>query len=198
MARTYEAYTQTAIAGFEAGFTSKAAQKRSLTNVSYAYDVVHREVANAILKQINQVRGTAEEQKFNDLYWAVPMDLHQVREKHFALLVDYPEFEKVRDLINLRNEIKVAEIIKAVRDVNEEKVKAVYQTIENLIKTRKESYLRGYDLSEMFGRMSVHVNSHYVYTRHGSYIRNFFYLFGKLTALNVIIAIHQQREKEGK
>ena len=52
-------------------------------------------------------------------------------------------------------------------------------------------------LTEYFGKMDVYANVHIVHGHKGTiFVRAFYYMFGKMTPLNVIIAIHERHRNE--
>ena len=79
-------------------------------------------------------------------------------------------------------------------------VERVRQTILKSLEERKADYVKDLDISRHFG-MSVSVTAHRVRHESGTvYLRRFFYLHGRLTALAQIIAIAGtlEREEEAK
>lgn len=191
-------------AAFEAGFLSMAAKKRALDDLNRAYSSAREAVMTAILA----ARSPETEKQNHDDYWAIPMDLHNVRERHFEIAARYDEgFAIVRDLIALRAAIKAAAIapVPAKPEI-EVRAETVRRTIAEEMERRKTLFVEGLDIArlwnEMFPRedgklgLPVTVNAHWVHGHKGArFIRHFFYLRGKLTPLNTIIAIADQLER---
>jgi len=159
-----------AIELFNVGFTSKASQKRALGYLNSCYDV-----------QTNQIREKLIAKKsLRDLS-------HEFSE----------QVEVIVRIVELRQAIKDAEINKPEPKTDAKK-EAVLTSIKEMLEKRKASYLRGVDLAEMFNGLQVSVSAHYVTNEQGTtFIRHFFYLFGKLTALNTIIAVAEKHNEKG-
>lgn len=212
MARTTEDRIATAQASYEAGFLSKAAQKRALEQLSYAYAAIRSGVMDAILTDRGTFADldspTPEQERLSALYWAVPAGLHHVRERHFEALAAYPAFAIVRDLIALRDAISIAEIAPApAKPEIEIKAEKIRRSIVEEMERRKAVFVEGLDVSrlwnELFPRedgkiaLPVSVNAHLVHGHKGTvFVRHFFYLRGKLTPLNTIIAIAERLATE--
>lgn len=203
MARpTVEDRIEAAQTAFEAGFLSKAAQKRALDDLNRAYSDIQRNVHDAVITHANETPELWDNTfparwdffRENDL----PFDLHQVRDRHFPIIEKWSDRAPVvRDLIALRAAIKEAEI--ATKPVNEEKekVETVRKAIIDELEMRKAQYVEGLEIARLFNGLPVSVNAHWVYGHKGArFIRHFFYLRGKLTPLNMIIAIAQGYERE--
>jgi hypothetical protein len=208
MPKTVEDYLNEATSGFEAGFQSKAGQKRALEAVSSAYARIRRNLMDTFLDERgtvavdddNRFVMTAEQQRLHDLYWSVP-DLHNVREKHFEIFAAYPVFEQVRDMIALREAIKGAAIVAKPVDVAAERVETIRKSIIEQIEMRKAQFVRGMNVARLFNGLPVSVNAHLVHGHKGTvFLRHFFYLAGELTPLNIIMGVADAhaREKEGK
>lgn len=184
---------------FEEGFLSKAAQKRALDQLNRAYSAIHDEVHGAVITQANIDFPEACDARwtlFNDN--ETPFDLHQVRDRHIVIIEKWTDHGAViRDLIALRAAIKAAEI--AAAPVNEEKAKieTVRKSIIEEMEMRKAQFVEGMEIARLFNGLPVSVNAHWVYGHKGArFIRHFFYLRGKLTPLNMIMAIAQTYERE--
>lgn len=199
MARTIEDRITAAQTAFEAGFLSKAAQKRALDELNRAWSNIHDDIHHAVIKQANDTwQHNCEER------WAffreneTPFDLHQIRDKHFPTIEKWSDHGPiVRDLIALRAAIKGAELAPA--PVNEEKAKieTIRRSIIEEIEMRKAQFIEGLEMARHFKGLPVSVNAHWVYGHKGArFIRHFFYLNGKLTPLNMIMAIAQTLEDE--
>lgn len=182
----------------EVGFNSQAAKKRANDIINRVYGLVQNQVQDTILKSRN---GGSFDEATDEDYWKLCVDLHHVKEHHFEIASKYSQnFEIVRDLLALRSAVKESEIVKIERDNKfEKKAEEVRKEIEKIAIDRKEQYLKGIELANLFGGLPVHVNSHLVYGHKGSiFVRNFYYYNGKLTPLNVILAIAEKYEEEKK
>lgn len=188
---TYLAKAQDA---FEAGFASKAAQKRAMDDLNCAY----RYEREALMKTILAARTPETAEQNHADYWAVFADLHQVRERHFEIAARYADtFGIVREMIALRAAIKDAEIIAAPRNESAAKVEAIRKTITEEMERRKAQYIEALEIGRHFGGLPVSVNAHWVHGHKGTvFLRHFFYLRGKLTPLNLIMAAAEQLERE--
>lgn len=207
MAKTAEDRIATAQASFEAGFASKAAQKRALDELSSAYEGIRRYLMDAILKARTEENDAQNEQD----YWAIPMYLHEVRDRHFPIAYAYTgRFAIVRDLMGLRAAIKDAPIAPPpAKPEVEVKAEAIRRSIVEEMERRKANFVEGLDVARIWNEvfpsknggisLPVSVNAHWVHGHKGTdFVRHFFYLSGKLTPLNTIIAIADtlQREKD--
>lgn len=180
---------------FENGFSSEAARKRALDLVARGYEAVRYATTDAILA----ARTPETDAKNSADFWAIPSDMHHVRDRHFEIALAYTDaFAITRDLLALRTAIKAAEIAApAPRSEIEEKVEVVRRTIVEEMERRQAAFVQGLELARHFGRLPVSVNAHRVYGHKGTiFVRHFFYLNGKLTPLNTIIAIAEQLERE--
>lgn len=191
----------TAQAAFEAGFSSKAAQKRALDDLNRAYssirDAAHLEQIKAA-PSFDDREARAAHFAANDM----PFDLHQVRDRHVDILVAWgASVVEVRGMIDLRAAIKGAEIAAPVVDERKEKVETVRRTIVEEMQRRQAQYVEALDIARLFENLPVSVNAHWVHGHKGAvFLRHFFYLAGRLTPLNTIIAAAEQaqREREGR
>lgn len=203
---------ETAQALYEAGFTSKAGQKRALDELNYAYSGLREALMTVILA----ARSPETETQNHADYWGVASDLHQVRDRHFEIAGRYnaPGFAIVRDMIALRLAIKAADIAPPpARPELEVKAEVVRRSIVEEMERRKAMFIEGLDLGRVFAELfprknkagetipsaslPVSVNSHWVHGHKGTnFTRNFFYLNGKLTPLQTIMAIAQTLDQE--
>jgi hypothetical protein len=92
-------------------FRTKIEQKRELEKLSNAYSKAARVIKDHYLHA--QVKGPCG----NELYYAIPFELHNWRAKHTALVLDtYPELastvEAIEILVINRNEIKARPVIR--------------------------------------------------------------------------------------
>jgi hypothetical protein len=198
-------YIERATSAFEAGFATKSAQKDALDSLNRAFDAFRdlffedvRAVAphQHALGELNEQQSRERWDHFeaHDL----PFSLHQVRDRHIGIIAGFKgegEATTVRDLIALRAAIKSAAIIPVERK-EDAAVVAVRAQIEDLIALRKAQYGRALELGELFGGLPVSTNWHYVQNQYGTvFPRCFFYLAGKLTPLNVLVAASQELER---
>lgn len=186
-----------AAAAFEAGFASKAAQKRALDDLNRAYSSV-RDAAH--LEQI-KAAPSFDEREARAAHFAandMPFDLHQVRDRHVDILVAWgANIVDVRGMIDLRAAIKSAEIAPAPVNETKVRVEAVRRTLLEEMERRQVQFVEGLDMARHFGGLHVSVNAHWVHGHKGAvFIRHFFYLAGRLTPLNTIMAIADQLERE--
>lgn len=207
MARTFDDHLSNATEAFEAGFASKAAQKRALDALSRAFDRVREDHADEYRAAAphNDTDGnlTAEQWQERAAYFdsvELPFDLHQIRERHLVRL-NAERAAKVRTLIELREAIKGAEIAKiepADKPLKELKAK-VEKSLAELMEHRKAQYLEAVELAEIFGSNPVSISTHWVHGHKGAvFLRTFYYWDGKLTPLNLILAALQEAERRNK
>lgn len=115
MTRTAEHYTQQAVEMLEAGFTSKAGQKRAFEVLNSAHEILTRSIRAIFLAKPQEERTEAE----SAVYWGMA-ELHNWKAKHTAdTLAVYPQAAsicaEIEALVDLRAAIKGAEIVKDKR-----------------------------------------------------------------------------------
>lgn len=195
MTRNVEFYVNRANEKFEAGFTSMASQKDALQNLGHAYDILKDDVRKSCLTFPREERTEQQD----NVYYSIPHNLHQWKAKHTSLVLSvFPHAEtltaQIENLVELRDTIKSAEIVKVERKAND-KVATITKTIHEMIALRKSQFETGMKLCEVFGNLPVSMNWHYVVNQHGtSFIRVFYYMNGKLTPLNMICYIIEQND----
>lgn len=182
------AFIASAAAAFESGFASKAAQKAAQQALSRAYENLTSDIKALFLQGPRTPEG-------HEVYWAIPHNLHQWRAKHAqAVLAVWPQAANLCDEIAacfaLREAIAGAEIAPAQKNEEAEKVERVRESVVSLIQRRKDQFAQGVQLVEIFGKLPVTVNYHWVTNANGTtFVRHFFYMSGKLTPLNIILAV---------
>ena len=202
MPRTIEAFETAALDLMNAGFSSKAAQKAATDEVGRAYELARRNVMDALLAD-RSIGGT--EAGWKALYWDFPMYVHQFSDKVAARYVDlFPADVAIAlRLRELRDAIKAEAIVPPAKDERKARAARVIETIKSLMERRKAQYLEAIDLSEVVEEgVVIHgltANSHYVTNEHGTtFLRTFFYLYGKLTPLNSILAGAEEAARRAK
>lgn len=209
-------------AAFEAGFASKAGQKRALEELNRGYNVIRDAAFSAQVDaapfQGSKVELTAEQYAERNAHFRandLPFDLHQVRDRHIEILARWTEEAAlVRDLIALRAAIKDAPIAPAPEKPEAVvKAEAVRRSIVEEMERRKAMFVEGLDLGRVFAELfprknkageiipsaslPVTVNAHWVRGHKGTdFVRHFFYLGGKLTPLQTIMAIADTLDRE--
>lgn len=211
MTKTAATYLAAAADAFEAGFASEAARKRALGDLNTSFDKLRHNLMGAII-----AARTAENEEANHAdYWAVPSYLHHVRPAHLATAAKYGDhFATVADMIALRDAIKAAPVAPVpVKPEAEVKAEAVRRSIVEEMERRKAMFVEGLDLGRVFAELfprknkageiipsaslPVSVNAHWVHGHKGAvFVRHFFYLNGKLTPLNTIMAVAQTLDAE--
>jgi len=190
---------------FETGFASKAARDRALQELNRAYEAVRYQAHDNQIDHANDperptsLQGEARARFFqeNDL----PFDLHQVRDRHVVLIERWAGADRallVRDMIALRQSIREAPLAppKPV-DEQKERVETIRRSILEEMERRHAQFVEGLELGRQLGGLPVTVNAHIVHGHKGAvFPRYFFYLNGKLTPLNTIVAIAQTLEDE--
>lgn len=200
---------------FNAGFSSKAGQKRALDNLNRAYEEVRNawhkgQIAQAPHQGLDRLMTEAEALERHAFFYGVasidtPFDLHQVRDRHFDAFEKFlpGSSDTIRRLVELRSTVKAAEITPPAKDETKALAKRVIESIVELMARRNAQYLEAIDLSEIVeGGVIIHgltANSHYVTNEHGTtFLRTFFYLRGKLTPLNSILAGAQEAARRAE
>ncbi|HAT1583161.1 TPA: hypothetical protein I8Y16_004038 [Raoultella ornithinolytica] len=201
MARTVQFYRDRVSEALNNGFNSKASQKRALVDLSYAYEICRENLSNLI-----NVKDQTEEQ--HNAYWSIPFELHQWRNKHAEIMRNVAPgeicetvIEQIELLIVLRNTIKLTPIIK-IESKSAEMKREVERIQEGIIK-KMERLGKVYDnclnLLDLFKGLPVTANVHIVTNQYGTiFPRVFYFLDGKLTPLNLIIAAYQEHQRKNK
>lgn len=202
----FEAYITSATEKFEAGFTSKAAQKDALDCLNRAFAILTDGARGDILTaaadrfpnaRIDEAANVARIEFANTLgYWDLPDYPHLLRDKHEVMLNGrWDAACMVRDL---RNAIKSAPVVKAERKADEREV-AIQKSIRDIMAMRRSQFERGLKVAELFGGLPVSVNVHLVTNQHGTtFLRAFYYLRGEMMPLNVILCIAQELERQAE
>jgi len=195
-----------ALAAFNAGFTTKAAKKRALDLVSTEFrNEVYDVIMNALLDSrpenchTHEWRQSEKGLAWNELYWNVPSYPHEWKGKHSYIHNPLcPEaVETAEKLVEMRDMIKDAEVVKVEKSASKIKIEKIEKSLKEILEKRKESYLTGVRLTEYFGKLDVYGNTHLVVHESGTvFVRTFWYLHGRFTALNVIIAVHEKIERD--
>ena len=204
MTRTVQTFTDAALDAMNAGFSSKAAQKRALDDVTRAYEMLRRQVQNACLASKGGTGPMTD--AVTDIYYNCPSYPHAFRAKHAAAVrIEFPELEAVvanlESLAALRNAIVSTVITPPAKDETKAHTARVIESIAALMARRKVQFAMAFDLTDVLGDKcrinGFSCTSHYVTNAHGTqFIRTFYYLFGKLTPLNTILAGAQAKMLE--
>ena len=211
MARDFDKSMDRARAAFEAGFPSEAARKRALADVNLAWEKMNDIVRDGILSDAVDKFPHARDYKAawepraawvrEAGYWDLTTAHNFRTSKHLGFYERYEQGERARIAFDLRNAIKAAEIVVSVKDEPAKRAEAVRKSILEEMEARKVQYVRALDLGRLFGGLPVSVNAHWVHGHKGAvFLRHFFYLRGKLTPLNTIMAAADTlaREREGR
>jgi len=170
-------------------FAAKAHQKEALGYLNRGYDMIRK----------NNFRFSIDSLSSED-YYAIPNDLHQVREKHNRLF-DEVYHANLNELVTLRVLLKLIPVVKPEpkSDRITAKQAEVTATVVDMIKRRTAQYHEAVELGRLFGGLNVSVTPHLVTNEFNTtFTRCFYYLNGKFTPLSVIMAAADTlaREKE--
>lgn len=190
MTRTASYYVDSALAAYNAGFTSKSGKQNAIADLNRAYDLG---VKGMIHDELLQLDRAERDEQWNTLYWGIP-DLHNWKPKHSELFARFSENVALAEqLVAFRASIKEAPVNAPVRsEPSPYEVKA-RETLMELIQRRRTQYLEAVALGEVFGGLPVTANTHLVTNEHGTtFLRTFFYLRGEFTPLNTIIAAAEE------
>ena len=189
----------------DAGFNSKAAQKKAIDAINRAYEDLNDAINEKAKEAAYAVQPSRESEEENKAWceafdkYEVPMNLHQVRARHIEAVRDLDEdfANKIVLMIETLEAVKAEEINPIERkEPSPYQVKAE-QTLKELIEKRKAQYIKAVELGRIFEGLPVSANSHLVVNQHGTeFIRTFYYLADKITPLNVIIAAAQTLAEE--
>ena len=170
-------------------FAAKSHQKEALGELNSGYQMLRD----------NNFQFSIDSLSRED-YFAIPFDLHQIRDKHFRLF-DEAHHADLTDLITFRVLLKELEVVKPApkSDRITAKQAEVTETVVDLIERRMAQYHEAIELGRLFGGLPVSVTPHQVTNEYNTtFTRCFYYLAGKFTPLSVIMAAMDTlaREKE--
>ena len=202
----FDLYVNRATALFEAGFTSKAAQKDALDYLNRAFAILTDGARSDILTAAAAKFPTAASEEAANMnrdafvnaqgYWDMPDYPHLLKHKHAVFLAT--RWDAACMVAELRNAIKAAAIVKIERKVNDREV-AVQKSIRDIMAMRQSQFERGLKIADLFGGLPVSANVHLVTNQFGTtFLRAFYYLNGEMMPLNVIICIAQERERQAE
>lgn len=160
-------------------FAAKSHQKEALGELNSGYQM--------LLK--NNFQFSIDSLSRED-YFAIPFDLHQIRDKHFRLF-DEAHHADLTDLVTFRVLLKELEVVKPApkSDRITAKQAEVTETVVDLIERRMAQYHEAVELGRLFGGLPVSVTPHQVTNGYNTtFTRCFYYLAGKFTPLQVILA----------
>ena len=189
-------------------FSSKAAQKRVLDDLNRAYNDArdaYGEIYRVELFANDEAAGGRDAWDAAAFLDAreVPFDLHHVRDLHVERIGEYSAEAAniVRAARFIRAEVKAAEIVPPVKaDAAEKEAEArVQRSIREEMDRLGKMYHEALDLGRIFNGLPVSANVHMVTNAHGTtFLRAFYYLNGKRTPINVILAAAQTLADEAR
>lgn len=198
-------YMAKAQACLDAGFMSKAAQKRSMDYASSAAELIGNEIQSLILTHWSRDELYGPETGIVDLYY------HQTRAHNWAKAAKMAHQlmsgrVDVSPLLALGDQAaalyalaKATEIKAPVRKADTVEAKAeaaVQKSIMAMLEERRAKYDRCLRLDELFGTMGITANVHVVHGHKGTvFLRAFYYSLGVLTPLGVIIAAMDEAKR---
>jgi len=199
-------FLNAATEAFNNGFTSKAGAKAACDDLNRVWDSIERELKDACL---DLGRGDAMPAEANVVYWDFADYPHLFKAKHrdmvraafgdrFDALMDF-----AAEVVALREAIKAAPIVAPVKDETKVEAARIVESIRERMDRLQVRYLEAIDLTTVFEKgfvmKGLSANSHYVTNEHGTtFLRTFFYLNGKLTPLNLILAAAQEARRQAE
>jgi hypothetical protein len=175
-------------------FKTKADQKRELAKINKSAEKVVREFQEYLLS----IRTEDNHDEITELYYDASGYIHQWTAKKRNKFSAYSAFVTIMDSFKSQaDDIKSAPVGKVVNTEGDIE-KEIKNKVHSILKSRKEKFVRGVELAEFFDGLDVSVNAHYVYRNGTIFIRCFYYLFGKITALNTIIAVAEEHRRNNK
>ncbi|HEY1878448.1 MAG TPA: hypothetical protein VGG68_00800 [Caulobacteraceae bacterium] len=196
-------FSAQAIRLLEAGFASEARRKEALGWTSRAYETARRALCDLILANFPADADGVRKAPFEELYWGIPMELHQWRPgKHGALFGAFPAFvEQAANLLELRDAIKAAVVDPRPPRTDhpllaEARISA---EAEAALQTRHaRTYQDTLDMGRRLGGLPVSVNRVFCANHGGTvWVRLDWYLRGERTAFSIIAAAYDQLVREG-
>lgn len=198
MTKSIETYETAALNALNNGFSSKAGAKAASDDVTRAYELAKRQIHEACLAA-DRDADRRMLPAIDAVYWDVPSYPHQFKAKHVDLIraAFGDRFDdlivSIERLVELRETIKAATIVPPAKDETKVLERRVVEAIKDRMDRLNVRYLEAIDLCTVFPEFvsikGLTANSHYVTNDHGTtFLRTFYYLFGKLTPLNLILA----------
>ncbi|PHM72362.1 hypothetical protein Xekj_00641 [Xenorhabdus sp. KJ12.1] len=174
-----------------------------MSYLNRAYGSYKRELQRIFL---TYRKDSGQDEYYTALYYnAMPADLIRWQDKHSqnirAILSDEKSEEiifHIEELLDLRKEIAAAPVIKPMKETEGKKkqITAIKEHIFAKIARLNKVYERAISLLEIFGGLNVHCNAHLVTNSYGTkFIRVFYYLDGKLTPLDTILAAYGEHKR---
>ena len=207
-------FSAAAAAALNNGFTSKSGAKQAAADVSRAYEELTRELKAACLDARTPVEGHfagyAMTPEVKAVYWDVPSYPHQFKAKHGDLIraAFGDRFDdliaKANELVALREAILAAPVSPPMKDESKVRAAKIVESIKARMDRLNVRYLEAIDLCDVLEDDKVRIkgltaNSHYVTNEHGTtFLRTYFFLFGKLTPLNLIMAAAEEAGRRAK
>jgi hypothetical protein len=185
-----------------AGFASEARRKEALDLLNRAYSRMRDGLLNVLIAEYPADADGVRAHPFEDLYWAVPMDLHLWKPRHADLLKDYPDAcAQAAALTELRAAIKAAMVDpKPPRQDHPLLTFAKTANVDPaaLRERRSGEYRDALDLGRKLGGLPASVHRVFCANYGGTtWVRLDWYLRGKRTPLSVIAAAYDQLVREG-
>ena len=168
-------------------FAAKAHQKEAMSILNAGFEIVRK----------NNFRFSIDKLSRED-YYAIPFDLHQIRDKHFRLF-DEAHHADIKTLAALRVDFKAIPVVKPApkSDRITAKQAEVTETVVDLIERRMAQYREAVEIGRLFGGLPVSVTPHLVTNEYNTtFTRCFYYLAGKFTPLSIIIAAADKLARE--
>ena len=149
-------------------FAAKAHQKEALGYLNGGYDMI-RENNREFLRSLTEEK-----------YWAIPLDLHQIRDKHTHLF-DEVHHANLNELVTLRVLLKLIPVVKPEpkSDRITAKQAEVTATVVDMIKRRTAQYHEAVELGRLFGGLNVSVTPHLVTNEFNTTFTRCFYIITK-------------------
>jgi hypothetical protein len=202
-------YTAAALDALNNGFTSKAGAKNAAADVTRAYETLRRELQDACLATPRIDDRGSMEAPVEAVYWDVPSYPHQFKAKHSDLIraAFGDRFDALIanafELVALREAILAAPVAAPMKDEAKVQAARIVESIRERMDRLNVRYLEAIDLTTVFEdgfvMEGLSANSHYVTNEHGTtFLRTYFFLFGKLTPLNLILAAAQEARRQAE
>ena len=193
----------------EAGFVSKAGQKRALNGCTNMMNMVRAVFSSFYLDFVSleeRNMDLPEHKAAVDLYYAQPntatFGKYLVKAEKAMPWMDKNQCEELvsmgEQVVAMIATVKNAPVNQPAPKVSEKEI-AIKKSIMEVMEKRGEQFNRCLRLDEMFGRMMVTANVHIVHGHKGTiFLRAFYYVCGHLTPLSVIIAAMEEAAKKEK
>lgn len=192
-------YLNKALELFENGFKNKSQKNEAMKLLNSIYYDKRRIVSEFILGLRENDIELHDEEKLSEIYWAIPFNLHQFKNKHSEMLCEIGLSElanEIKELADLREQFKEAEV--KPRQNTLKKHEELLVEVESLADYQaKLRFLNNIIENNNLKDLHISLNRVQCVNQFGTiFIRNLYYLNGRVIPLNELIYIISNVEEK--